>query len=100
MDFETETPAGYVTIEQAMQTSSDSWEHWELHPDTTIELNILDGYGDVSATVELTDRAAIQDMEEHMRDGQALMYGTQDGDRFEGVAYVDPWTPVRLVDER
>lgn len=100
MNFETETPAGYITIEQAAQARIGVEQYWELHPDVTITGHAFDENGNITADVELTERAAITDMEVWDESGNYNLYGNQDGENFTLEAGIDPWTPVRLVDAR
>lgn len=104
-DFETEIPAGYITIEQAAKQDADPelitlGTFWELHPDVTLTVEVVhEGTSIIQGVIELTDRAAIREVE-HLYEDMYRLYGNQDGDSFQTTTGLDPWTPVRLVSER
>jgi hypothetical protein len=98
-DFETTTPAGYITIEEAAETRTEQGTFWELHPQAPIMVTIYGDDGMVLDTLEVTSNAALTDLDV-VNDDEYLVYGNENGDNFQGEALVDPWTPVRLVDAR
>lgn len=92
----------YITIETAALTAREQGQFWELHPEATILADIEDE-GFIVGQVELTDRAAITDMETlDYNDGDTYMlWANQDGEKFSCLtAVIDADTLVRLVDAR
>jgi len=98
-DFETTTPAGYVTVEAAANTRTEMGTFWELHPDVTITLTEYSDEGYILNDIEVSTNAALYDLDV-ITDNLFLIYGNEDGNKFQGEALLDPWTPVRLVDAR
>jgi len=98
-DFETTTPAGYVTVEVAANTRTEMGTFWELHPDVTITLTEYSDEGYILNDIEVSTNAALYDLDV-ITDNLFLIYGNEDGNKFQGEALLDPWTPVRLVDAR
>jgi hypothetical protein len=89
----------YMTIDQAFDVPYTPGQFWELHPDVTLSVQFRDDEGYVTDVGELTDRAAIMDLES-ITDGCYRLYGNQDGDSFNVEVNIDGDTLVRLVDER
>lgn len=98
-DFETTTPAGYITVEEAANTRTEAGTFWELHPDVTITLTEYSDEGHILDDIEVSTNAALHDLNV-MTDNLFLVYGEENGERFQGEVFMDLWTPVRLVDAR
>jgi len=99
-DFETNTPEGYVTFEVAAVTHTEAYEYWVLYAGVEVDVTFRDEDGNITEAGVITDKAAITDIDVWDESGSYILYGNEEGVRFNVEASVDPWTPVRLVDSR